>query len=255
MRVEVGEICESCMYYSNRSRTCDFSLINHSSRLYTNGKRVEDGYCDKYVGGKRCYDAHVWKNTGVTPKNKVTKDEFKRMLRSSIDSRGKNMKNELFDLIGEYKDLYEMLTDEEVDEQTVKDTLEGVEGEIEIKAQGIVSLYDRLDMEIKACEQHMKAWGNRLAVRKNAKERIKRLMIDGITAMGKDELKAGDVTIKVSNVGGVLPIIYEDGVTVPERFTKMTIETDGKLVREALDKGETLDFAHFGQRGKTVRIR
>ena len=165
------------------------------------------------------------------------------------------MKNELFDLIGEYKELYEMLTDEEVDEQTVKDTLEGVEGEIEIKAQGIVSLYDRLDMEIKACEQHKKDWESRLAVRKNAKERIKRLMIDGLTAMGKDELKAGDVTIKVGNAGGVLPIIYEEGVTVPERFTKMTIETDGKLVREALDNGEKLDFAHFGQRSKTVRIK
>ena len=149
------------------------------------------------------------------------------------------MKNELFDLIGEYKELYEMLTDEEVDEQTVKDTLEGVEGEIEIKA----------------CEQHKKEWESRLAVRKNAKERIKRLMIDGLTAMGKDELKAGDVTIKIGNAGGVLPIIYEEGVTVPERFTKMTIETDGKLVRQALDNGEKLDFAHFGQRSKTVRIK
>ena len=165
------------------------------------------------------------------------------------------MKNELFDLVGEYQQLYEMLTDEEEDDQVILDTLEGVEGEIEVKAQGIVAIYDRLDMEIEACEKHKKEWEHRLAVRKNSRERLKRMMIDAITAMGKDELSAGDVKIKVSNVGGVLPIVYDDTVTVPERFTKLTIETDGNKVREALNKGEELSFAHFGERGKTIRIK
>ena len=165
------------------------------------------------------------------------------------------MKNELFDLIGEYKELYEMLTDEDVDEQTVLDTLEGVQGEIEIKAAGLVAICNRLDMEIEACEQHKKAWDSRLQVRKNSRERIKRMMIAGLTAMNKTELGAGDVIIKMSNAGGVLPVIYDDSVTVPERFTKLTIETDKEKVREALNKGEKLDFAHFGERGKTIRFK
>ena len=40
--------------------------------------------------------------------------------------------NELFNLVGEYKEVYDMLTDPEVDEEVVEDTLEGIMGEIEL---------------------------------------------------------------------------------------------------------------------------
>ena len=62
MKVKIEGACENCCYFSSRTETCDFALINHKSRLYTNGVRIEDGYCDKFVKGKRDYDGHDWKN-------------------------------------------------------------------------------------------------------------------------------------------------------------------------------------------------
>ena len=165
------------------------------------------------------------------------------------------MRNELFDLVGEYKDLYEMLTDETVDEQTVKDTLEAVEGEIEVKAQGIVAICNRLDMEIKACEQQKKEWETRLSVRKNSKERLKEMMKEAMTQMGVDLVMAGEVKIKLENAGGVLPIIYDETKVVPEKYTDITVKTNGDRVRKALESGEKLDFARFGERGKVIRFR
>ena len=65
----------------------------------------------------------------------------------------------LFDLAGEYKELYAMLTEAEEDEQqTVEDTLEAVIGEIEVKAEGYVCLLNRLDMELSACKKHRDEW-------------------------------------------------------------------------------------------------
>lgn len=165
------------------------------------------------------------------------------------------MKNELFDLVGEYQELYDMLTDDTVDEQTVKDTLEGIEGEIEIKAQGLVAICNRLDMEIDACEKHKKEWDSRLSVRKNSRAQVRRIMKDAMTMMGVKELKAGDITIKIKKVGGQLGIVYDESKTVPERFTKLTIETDNSLVRKALEDGEELDFAHFAERGTTIYFK
>lgn len=162
--------------------------------------------------------------------------------------------NGLFDLVGEYRELYEMLTDAE-DEQIITDTLEGVMGEIEIKAEGLVSVINRLDMEIEACEKHKKAWDERLRVRKNAKDRIKRRIIEAMIAIGKNEIKAGDVTIKMQNAGGQLPLIVDENATVPERFTKITIENDNALIRKALESGEKLDFARLGERSKVLRIK
>lgn len=164
--------------------------------------------------------------------------------------------NDIFDLVGEYRELYEMLTDaDESEEQVINDTIEGVIGEIEIKAAGLVGVMNRLDMEIDACEKHKKEWDNRLRVRKNAKERIKARIIQAMQEMGTTELAAGDVKFKLQNAGGQLPLIIDEGATVPEKFTKITIENDNALIRKALENGEQLDFARFGERSKVLKIK
>ena len=162
----------------------------------------------------------------------------------------------LFGLVGEYKELYSLLTDaDESEQEIIETTLEAVTGEIEVKAEGYVSVLNQLDMEIQACKKMKSEWDNKLKVRESNYKRLKERMLQGMLMLGKNELKAGNVTLKVSNAGGVLPIIYDESKTVPEKYTKVTIETDGKLVREALDKGEELDFAHFGERGKVLKIK
>jgi hypothetical protein len=73
--------------------------------------------------------------------------------------------------------------------------------------------------------------------------------------LGVNEINAGDVTYKLQNNGGVLPLIVDEGKQIPQRFTKVTIEKDNDLIRKALDDGEELDFARYGERGKQLRIK
>lgn len=162
--------------------------------------------------------------------------------------------NELFDLVGEYRQLYEMLT-EDGEEQIIKDTMEGVQGEIEIKAEGLVTICNRLDMEIEACKKHKDEWAYREKIRKNARSRINQLFINAMTAMDVKELKAGDITVKMKNAGGKLGLIVDDQATIPEKYTKLTIEPDNDLIREALDRGEKLDFAHYADRTKVIKFK
>ena len=62
--------------------------------------------------------------------------------------------NTLFDLVGEYKELYAMLTDtDEDDKELVETSLETVQFEIEKKAEGYLAILERLDMEEAAAEQ------------------------------------------------------------------------------------------------------
>ena len=167
---------------------------------------------------------------------------------------GRRNMNDLFDLVGEYKQLYEMLT-EEGDEQVITDTLEGVQGEIEIKAEGLVKLCDRLDMEIEACKKHKDEWAYREKVRKNARARINKLFEIAMIQMDVKEIKAGDITVKMQNAGGKLGLIVDPDATIPERFTKLTIEPDNELIRKALDDGEKLDFARFAPRTKVIKFK
>lgn len=163
--------------------------------------------------------------------------------------------NELFNLVGEYKQVYDMLTDPEVDEEVVEDTLEGIMGEIEVRAEGFVSIIERIDMEIEACKKHKDEWAAAERIRKNRKARFVDLIKTTMVMLDKTEIQAGDVTLKLQNAGGQLPLKIDENATVPERFTKITIENDNELIRKALNNGEELDFAHFGERGKVLKIK
>ena len=163
--------------------------------------------------------------------------------------------NELFNLVGEYKEVYDLMTDPDIDEQVVNDTLEALTGEIEAKAAGLIPIFERLDMEIDACKKHKEEWAQAEKIRKNRKDRLWDMVKDTIIALGKTDLQAGDVTLHIQNAGGQLPLIVDPNATVPERFTKLTIENDNSLIRKALDDGEKLDFAHFGERSKVMKIK
>ena len=163
--------------------------------------------------------------------------------------------NELFHIAQQYQEVYDMLTDPEVDEEVVNDTLEGLMGEIEVHAAGFVPVIERIDMEQKACKQHKDEWAAAERVRKNRKERFLNMIKETMIALGINEINAGDVTFKLQNAGGVLPVIMDADKTVPESFTKITIETDNALIRKALENGEELDFAHFGERGKVLKMK
>lgn len=163
--------------------------------------------------------------------------------------------NELFNLAGQYREVYDLLTDPDIDEQVINDTLEGLMGEIEVHAANLVPIIDRIDMEIEACKKHKDEWAAAEKVRKNNKARLTDMIKTTMAALGKNEIKANDVTFKLQNAGGKLPLIVDENATVPERFTKITIENDNELIRKALDDGENLDFARFGERSKVLKIK
>lgn len=175
----------------------------------------------------------------------------------------------LFSLTAQYNELYDMLTDESVDEEVVSDTLDGILGEIEVKSEGYVAVINRLDMELDACEKQTKMWEQRYNTRKNAIDRLKKALVNAMMQMDKTEIKAGDNTIKLVNNGGVIPIKYKSGSLsglsskevkiedIPKEYrrTVVTETVDGEKVRKALESGEKLDFAYIGERSRRIVIK
>lgn len=174
----------------------------------------------------------------------------------------------LFSLVGEYKTLYSLLT-EEPDSEVIQDTLDGVLGEIEVKSEGYVALIDHLEMELDACKKHRDEWNYRVKVRENGIKRLKDRLATGMLMLGKKEITAGDNTIKLVNNGGQLPLKWHDKdlsdipqdmvdiQTLPKEYRKTvvteTIDTD--KIRKDLDAGKKLDFVEYGTRGVHVRVK
>ena len=67
----------------------------------------------------------------------------------------------LYSLTEEYLELLQMLEDEEVDEQLIIDTLEGLDGEIEIKADNYAKLIKHIESNNEAIKKEVDRLTNR----------------------------------------------------------------------------------------------
>lgn len=160
----------------------------------------------------------------------------------------------LFNIVGEFQQLYDMATsEEEQSEQVFNDTLDSLKGELTEKAAGYVAVMNRLDMEMKKAEEIEKRYKAIKESRKNAIQRMKDACMWACDNLGVTEIDAGDMTIKVKNNGGQLPIIIEG--EVPQNLCKVTIEPDKALIREYLKDHPECEFAHIGERGKHIEVK
>lgn len=157
----------------------------------------------------------------------------------------------LYELKGDILRLYE-LSAEMDDEQAFIDTLESIKGDVEVKAEGIVSLRNQLKMEMQECDRAIEHYQHKKEVRKHAFDRITKLLQEFMETTNMPVINAGDYTIKLQNNGGSLPLII-DGV-VPENYMKIKYEPDGELIRKAIADGKNITFAHLAERGKHIRI-
>ena len=159
----------------------------------------------------------------------------------------------LFQITSDMQTLYDMLTDPDADVQAVRDTLDGMMGELEVKASGYIAVLEQMDMEQKKAEEMYKFFKEKADARKNGIKRMKDAIKWAMINLNLDKIEAGNYTIKLQANGGKLPlqIIGE----VPDNFKRIIYEDDTELIRKHLENGETLGFAYLEERGKHVVIK
>lgn len=162
----------------------------------------------------------------------------------------------LYELTEAYDTVLEMLYDPEVDEQTVIDTLDGIEGEIEDKADN----YAKLIRELQADADNLKEEEQRIAARRKSLEsradRLKRNLQANLEFIGKTKFKTALFTFSVSQNGGLQPLtITENLEEIPGKYLiPQPPVPDKDKIRELL-KSKEVEWAHFEPRGNSLRIR
>ena len=165
----------------------------------------------------------------------------------------------LFDLTGQMLELKNMLcecADDTELEQIINDSIESVEGALEVKAEGYVKVIQQMEMEQERCDQLACEWQMKSDIRKNAIKRMKDKLTQALIAIDKaDGIKAGDYTLKVVKNGGQAPIIYDDESAIPQSLMRIKYEKDSKLIREYLAEHPETSWAHIGERGVHLGIK
>lgn len=162
----------------------------------------------------------------------------------------------LYELTNDYLQILSMLEDPELDPQTLADTMEGIEGEFEIKAENYAKVMKNLEGDILAIKTEI----DRLTAKKKALEHnIKSMKATLQTAMettGKVKFKTELFSFNIQKTTPSVIIDEQYIENIPEEFLRYKDpEIDKIAIKEALQKGKNLDgIAHLEQ-GTSLRIK
>ena len=159
----------------------------------------------------------------------------------------------LYQLTNDYENVLNMLYDEDIDEQMILDTLEGIEGEIENKADGYAKIIKELEAKRDARKAEVKRLTESAKVFENRANVLKQNLFNTMKQTGKTKFATDLFSFNIVKNGGKQALTIDGDV--PEEYTKTIIENDTDKIRQALENGENLPFAHLEPRGESLRIR
>lgn len=164
----------------------------------------------------------------------------------------------LYELTGMYAQLERV--GDEFDEQAVKDTLEGIQGEIEDKADNIASLIKNLMADVKMLKEEADTLTARAKSKQKQIDWYKTYLLDNLSSagIGKVETARNVISIKKSPA----KVMFDDETKFiswatldhEEFIRQKEPEIDKTSVKEALKNGKEIPGAWLEQ-GITVTIK
>ena len=156
----------------------------------------------------------------------------------------------LYEMTAQASELYELLQNEEIDEQTYLDTLEAIGTEEKVEG------YCQVIKELQADLDKFKAESDRLAARikttKNGIDRMKNSLLTFLSVSGQSKVKAGTFSVSVSTSKqtniideSLIPAVFK--IPQPDKIDK-------KAIKDAIEGGNIVEGAEIVI-NESVRIR
>lgn len=159
----------------------------------------------------------------------------------------------LYQLTNNYETVLNMLYDEDVDEQMILDTLEGIEGEIEDKADGYAKIIKELEAKKNARKEEAKRLTDSAKVIENRINYLKQNLFNSMKTTGKTKFSTELFNFSIVGNGGKQALTINGDV--PEEYKKIIKENDNEKIRADLEAGKILPFAYLEPRGESLRIK
>lgn len=158
----------------------------------------------------------------------------------------------LYEIVGEFKELLEMASEENMDQKLISDTLEGVEFEFEEKADGYAKVVKMLEGDVEAIDKEIKRLTEKKNTIKNNISGIKKNLENAMITTGKTKFKTLLFGYNIQKNPASVSI--DDETLIPKDFW---VEQEPKLDKKSLAaylKENEVSWAHLTQT-ESLRIR
>jgi len=161
----------------------------------------------------------------------------------------------LRDMTGQYKELMTIASDPELPPEALADTLEGLEGEIKIKAENIVHVLLNSDGLVEARKTEIARLQDSVKALQNGKERLKDYLRFNMEATGITKIDCPLFTISLGKGRDIVSIDNEAMLDDFYLNTKTTVTPDKRIILRDLKEGKEIEGASLTTSQSSLRIK
>ena len=159
----------------------------------------------------------------------------------------------LYELTGQYLELLEMAEEEDIDPKTLSDTLDGIDGEIEEKAENYAKVLRSISGEITSIQAEIDRLAARKSVMENNVKKIKTSLQEAMIATGKRKFSTNIFSFYIQK--NPASVSVKDAAKVPKKFfKKLEPVLDKMALKEFLAENGPQKYAELVQT-ESLRIR
>ena len=161
----------------------------------------------------------------------------------------------LFNLAAEYKAVSDKLHDSDLDETTIADTLEGMAGELEVKATNVGFVIRNLDSMAEQIKQAEESMAKRRKALENRSNWLKSYLLQNMLATGKTKIESPYFVISVRN--NPESVVIDAESQIPDDYMReipATFEPNKQAIKQAIQDGFTVPGVHLA-RTQSLQIK
>ena len=161
----------------------------------------------------------------------------------------------LYELTGQYIGLSRLIDDGEMDAEALQDTLDGLEGELEQKAEGLLSYVANIGSDVAAVDAEIKRLQARKKTMTNQQQWLREYLKTNMAAAGIKKITCPLFSVTLGKAKPM--VVIDDESLVPKKYKK-TIPATTQIVKadllKAVKKGSVLG-AHLGESEQSLLIK
>jgi hypothetical protein len=161
----------------------------------------------------------------------------------------------LYDMTGQYLALAELADDPNMPEDALTDSLEGITGEIEEKAQALLQVVAGMEGDTGAIDREIERLKGRKQIIQNRANRLRQYLFDNMVVSGINKISCSLFQITLTKPRPM--VVIRDLDSVPEKYIKTTT-TKAPIKKEilaALKAGKSIAGCGLGESKRSLRVK
>lgn len=152
--------------------------------------------------------------------------------------------------------VYKRLQDQIEAGEDVEGILAVIGDELEAKADGYARVIRNMEAQAAMFKEEEKRLSEQRKRLENGAEKLKQNLFESMKETGKEKFKTDLFTFAIQKNGGALPVVVDVKTDdLPDDLVQITEKPDLKAIAKYIEDTGDLTYAHFGERGESLRIK